>query len=577
MQRSFFGEESFRSQGAVDFIGGNLYIADFVIFRLVGLAGAWFETVFESGVEEHLGAHDIALDEDERIGDGAIYVAFRRQIDDAVDGSEQLAGDQIVNEFFVFDSTDHQLVFGIAVHISQVLPMTGIGLGIEIDDFVGGVGVEQVSDQIASNEAQSAGNEKSHLKILVLRKTLPDRNCVCRCERDLEAAALRAFSPLIFPLKGSLDQPRGDNLRRVAGYFGSELFNLNYFDLAVVADHEAKSLGFVVGTGQLNIDSNQAVGDATMKFHDLAFFTQDAVFNFGMAYPSTVADGGEGTHIAVFQEAVLPDYSRSAHGAVDQFAALADLHAAGNSGTVVQVSVHGYFSHFVEDHAVGFQHVVFLPGVQPPGGENVAIYPVAGGNQLLNSVGNLQFASAAGLDLINGRVNLGIEEIDAHQGQVALGFGRLLFQAVDATVRIEQSNAKRAGVCHFLEKDEGIGATLFEALHQRTYTVLDEVVAQVHDEGRILQERTGRLHRMGQTEGLRLQYVVDFDAPAAAVANAFFYIIAGFGADDDADFFDAGINKRFNAVKQDGFVGHRQKLFGGCMGYGAHSCAFSAA
>ena len=73
-------------------------------------------------------------------------MAFRRQIDNAVDGSEPFAGDQFVHEFFVFDSTDHQLVFGIAVYISQVLPVTSIGLGVEIDDLVGGVGFEQVSD-----------------------------------------------------------------------------------------------------------------------------------------------------------------------------------------------------------------------------------------------------------------------------------------------------------------------------------------------------------------------------------------------------------------------------------------------
>src|SRR5262249_26410925 len=83
--------------------------------------------------------------------------------------------------------------------------------------------------------------------------------------------------------------------------------------------------------------------------------------------------------------------------------------------------------------------------------------------------------------------------------------------------------------------------------------------------------------RVCETEGLVLQNVFDFYAPAFAVTDAFFDVVAGLGADDDADFFNTGTYQSFDAVKQNWFVGDGQELLSRGVGDWSHSGAFAAA
>ena len=192
----------------------------------------------------------------------------------------------------------------------------------------------------------------------------------------------------------------------------------------------------------------------------------------------------------------------------------------------------------IEDQPVGLQHVVQAPGVLPPALDDVRLDAAVGVDQVLDRVGDLQLAARRRLDRARCVVDQGHEHVDADQREVGLGLRRLLGQGDDA-VAVELGDAVVLGVGHWRQQDQRVRLVGLEGGDEVVDAALQQVVAQVHDERRVAQERLGGQDRVGEAGGLVLQDVGDLDAEGRAVAGDLVDLLAGLGGDDDPDLLDA--------------------------------------
>ena len=126
------------------------------------------------------------------------------------------------------------------------------------------------------------------------------------------------------------------------------------------------------------------------------------------------------------------------------------------------------------------------------------------------------------------------------------------------------------------EEDQGVGLVLVEGAHELGDTPLQQVVAEVHHERALAEERLGREHRMGEPRRFVLEHVGEAHAEARAVTGGGFDLASRLGGDDDRDLLDAGIGHRLDPVEQDRLVGHRHQLLGGGVGDRAQPGALAA-
>ena len=132
-------------------------------------------------------------------------------------------------------------------------------------------------------------------------------------------------------------------------------------------------------------------------------------------------------------------------------------------------------------------------------------------------------------------MDLGVEEVDAHQGQV----GREARSGFSTNLRtrpalVQLGDAEALGVLHVRQEDlrrrqqrpllakagRGRPGTLrLEAADEIAQVLLEEVVAQVHDEVLVAQELAGDQHGVGQPEGSLLLEVGDLQAPGRPVPD----------------------------------------------------------
>jgi hypothetical protein len=126
------------------------------------------------------------------------------------------------------------------------------------------------------------------------------------------------------------------------------------------------------------------------------------------------------------------------------------------------------------------------------------------------------------------------------------------------------------------EQDQSVGARRAELLDQIDDPVAQQVVAQIHDEGRVAQERLGGEHRVGQAKRRVLLDVLDRDAEGAPVAGGLTDLGAGLGGDDDPDLLDPGRRHRLDAVEEHRLVGHRHELLGAGVGQRAQAGSLPA-
>ncbi len=96
-------------------------------------------------------------------------------------------------------------------------------------------------------------------------------------------------------------------------------------------------------------------------------------------------------------------------------------------------------------------------------------------------------------------------------------------------------------------------------------TLLEHVVAEVHDEVVVAQEVPGDAHTVSQAERGILGEVGHVDAEPGPIADRGSDFLAGV-ADDDADLADPGGRHVLDPVEQDRLVGDRDQLLGLGMG-----------
>jgi hypothetical protein len=153
-------------------------------------------------------------------------------------------------------------------------------------------------------------------------------------------------------------------------------------------------------------------------------------------------------------------------------------------------------------------------------------------------------------------------EVNADEGEVALGLLRLLFQALDpARHLIELGHAERARVGHPGQHDLGLGPRRGELLDQAGDPADDEVVTEVHHEVVVAEELPGDQDRVREAEGCQLPDVGDLDAELRAVAHG--RLDRGRGvADDDPHVGHPRLRDRLESVEQHRLVRHRDQLLG---------------
>ena len=153
----------------------------------------------------------------------------------------------------------------------------------------------------------------------------------------------------------------------------------------------------------------------------------------------------------------------------------------------------------------------------------------------------------------------GAEEVDADQGEVRGRVFRLLDQAHDP-LAVELGDAVGAGVVDRSEQDQRVGLGLAEGRDEAAQAVAQQVVAEVHDEGRAADELLGGQHRVGEPGRLVLDDVGDLRAEGRAVAGRLADLVAGLRRDDDPDLRHPGVDQRLDPVEEHGLVGDGHEL-----------------
>ena len=346
-------------------------------------------------------------------------------------------------------------------------------------------------------------------------------------------------------------------------------------DLAFVAEDEAVDFGAAGAALDGDVAAEEAAADAAGDVEDFALRHEDAVLDFAVTEKAVLADGGEGADEGVFEDAVGAEHDGAADGASRELAAGADddataeLVVAEECGAVVAFDV-------LEEEAVGVEDVFGLTGVAPPAFEAEGEDFVAGGDEVGEGVGDLEFPACGGLNGVDGFVDGGGEEVNAGDGEIALGLGGLFGDADDGSVGSGFRDAEAAGIGDGVDHEGGGGAVEGAGAEEVGDAVLEEVVAEVHDEGVAGEEVAGDGDGVGEAAGVSLDDVGDLGVPALSGADGF-GDVGVVGADDQADVVDASLDEVFDDVEEDGFVGDGDEVFGASVGEGAETGALSRA
>ena len=110
------------------------------------------------------------------------------------------------------------------------------------------------------------------------------------------------------------------------------------------------------------------------------------------------------------------------------------------------------------------------------------------------------------------------------------------------------------------EQDQRVRLVGAEGGDEAAQAVAQEVVAEVHDEGRVADEVGRGEDRVGEAGGLVLDDVGDLGTELGAVAGRLADLVAGLGRDDDPDLLHPGVDQRLDPVKEHGFVGDGHEL-----------------
>ncbi len=232
-------------------------------------------------------------------------------------------------------------------------------------------------------------------------------------------------------------------------------------------------------------------------------------------------------------------------------------------GALDQLAVVARLDH-VEDQPVGLEHVLQAAGVLPPAGHLVGLHREPAVDEVLDGVGDLQLAAARGPDGLGRLHDRRGEHVDPDQGEVAARLRRLLDQGHHAAV-LQLGDAVRLRVGHALEQDHRVAGAGAEAVDQLRDAVAQQVVAEVHHEGRAVEVLLGLQHGVGQAERGGLADVGHLQADRRAVADGGLDLGVGV-ADHDADLGDPRLAQGVEAVEEHRPVGDGHELLGARVG-----------
>lgn len=143
MNRRLLGKEqvgAVKRQVAVDLVSGHLMVAR--------------DAVFAAGIHERGRAHDVGLQEDARVLDGAVYVALRREIDNDV---WVLLLKEAVDGLAVADVRLDKAEIRVIHHRCKRGEVARVGQLVQTDNAVVRVFSQHVEDEVASDESGTAG------------------------------------------------------------------------------------------------------------------------------------------------------------------------------------------------------------------------------------------------------------------------------------------------------------------------------------------------------------------------------------------------------------------------------------
>jgi hypothetical protein len=109
------------------------------------------------GFEEVECSDDIGLDEIAWAVDGAIDVGFCGEVDDGVGF---VGGEDVVEEGSIPDVAVEEEVIGVALEVTKVCWVTGVGESVEVEDAALAE-VDPVEDKVGADEAGAAGDKES--------------------------------------------------------------------------------------------------------------------------------------------------------------------------------------------------------------------------------------------------------------------------------------------------------------------------------------------------------------------------------------------------------------------------------
>lgn len=127
-----------KRQVAVDFVGGNVMVAD---------------AVLPHGLQQAEGALDVGAQEGLRVGDGVVVVALGGVVHDRV-----VAGDQPVEQPGIADVA-HDELHAVGGQPGDVLGVAGVGQLVQDGDMHVGVVVHDVVHEVAADEAAAARDD----------------------------------------------------------------------------------------------------------------------------------------------------------------------------------------------------------------------------------------------------------------------------------------------------------------------------------------------------------------------------------------------------------------------------------
>src|SRR5580692_4363201 len=284
----------------------------------------------------------------------------------------------------------------------------------------------------------------------------------------------------------------------------------------------------------------------------------DGVLDLAVDDRAAVGDGGERADVGT----VYPRSRADGGGAHDprtaDLGAALDHHAADELGRVVYRAVLERFG-ALQHHAVDLEHVGDVAGVLPVPRDDRGPYLVAGVEQPLQGLGDLEFPAPRRAELAHGLVHGGGENVDPHQREIApraLGF---LHQADHLPGLVELGDAELAWIRHRGQHDLRVGPGRPELIDQRGDAADDEIVAQVHNKIVAAQEVPRDKDRVGQPERGFLPDIGDIKAERLTIADGPLNVRRALTY-HDSHVGNAGVSYGLEAIEQNGLIGHGDQL-----------------